>query len=467
TLLRREPGEIQRSLSRAVEAMQLSDSLHMHILEADSALRDNVGLLPRLKNSIKHKPETVVALSPDGKHVVRSLSEQKVGVYAVGSDTSLKEISCSPIVAISSGLKYAVTVVEGGFKIVDLNDDSKSHILKNDDAGAVDKIAMSPTGRYIAFTVTEGEDVDTHSVVKVVETAGGNLIKSFDDLETKVNDIAFGATGNLAVGGKYIVPQRGVYSGRVLLWELSSEDKIDSDLNATSFPEYESFLIEAEVNAVAPGNTSFATDQGIWKQIPGAGRIKRVSVMPYPASDGTIVSVNRMAFGEDQTTLILVRSIQATADSAASNEESLEVWDTQGQEELVKVFNQTAVLSIGFKPDNRVIVMTGEPTSNEPALVFGALDGKLADTIVYGPTSTADIVRYYSPDNSFIVSVNESEAVVWDVWGKKKQTATFGSTIKKAEAAALSKRGDFLVVSAELADGWYFIVYHSNGNSFT
>src|SRR6185369_9877105 len=63
--------------------------------------------------------------------------------------------------------------------------------------------------------------------------------------------------------------------------------------------------------------------------------------------------------------------------------------------------------------------------------------------------------------------VNESEAVVWDVWGKKKQTATFGSTIKKAEAAALSKRGDFLVVSAELADGWYFIVYHSNGNSFT
>ena len=471
TLLRQRPGEIQRSMSRAVEAMKLSDSLKMHILEADTALRDNVGLLARLQSSEKHEPGTVIALSPDGKHLVKSLSEEKAGIYAVGSDTVLKEIACQPsTVAISSGLKYAVAVVEGGFKIFDLNDESKSHVLKNDEAGAVDKIAMSPTGRYVAFTTIEGEDVATESIVKVIETTGGNVIKSFDKLATKVNDIAFSATGDLAVGGKYIVPQRGTYPGSVVLWNLNSEhqkDKTDPDLSADSFPEYDQFFIEGEINAVAPGNTSFATDQGIWKQVPGATRVKLVCVMPYPSNDDWIPSVERMAFSEDGKTLTLVRSINPASDSGAKEEESLEVWDTLGQAELVQVFNPKTVLSIGFKPDDRVIVMTGEPTSNDPALVFGTLDGKPPEQIVYGPESSDAIVSYHSPDNSFIVSVNESAAVVWDVWGKKKQTATFGSTLKQVEAAALSKRGDFLVLSAEASDGWNFIVYRSDGSSFT
>jgi WD40 repeat protein len=467
TLLRQRPQEIQRSMSRAVEAMQLSDSLKMHILEADTALRDNLTSLPHLQKSVKQKPDTVVALSPDGKHFVRALSEEKAGIYAVGSDALLKEIACSPSgVALSSGLKYAVAVVEGGFKIFDLNDDSKSHVLKNDEAGAVDKIAMSPTGRYVVFSILEGEDVGTYSVLKFFETTGGNLIKSFDDLETKINDIAFGPTGNLAAGGKYTVPQRGTFAGTVLLWNLAIEGKTDPDLSPASFPPHDSFLLGDDVNAVAPGNTSFATDLGIFKQVPGATRLKRVCVTPYPSSDDLIPSIKRLAFSDDERTLTLVRGIQAASDSGAKNEESLEVWDTLGQEELVKVFNPKSVLSIGFKPDDRIVVMTGEPTSNEPALVFGTIDGKPEGKLDYGPGPTDGIVKYYSPDNSFMVSINESAAVVWDVWGKKKQTATLGSSLEEIDAAALSKRGDFLVLSAKASDGWLFIVYRSDGSSF-
>jgi WD40 repeat protein len=76
-------------------------------------------------------------------------------------------------------------------------------------------------------------------------------------------------------------------------------------------------------------------------------------------------------------------------------------------------------------------------------------------------------VKFISPDNSYLVSVNRNAAIVWDVFGKKKQAATFGSTLKKVEAAALSRRGDFLVLSGEASDGWVFVVYHSDGNSFS
>ncbi|HEU4837183.1 MAG TPA: TIR domain-containing protein [Pyrinomonadaceae bacterium] len=466
TLLRQRPQEIQRSMSRAVEAMKLSDSLKMHILEADTALRDNLTLLPTRRNSRKQPVDTILAFSPDGRHLARRDSENKVGIYEVGKETLLKEFVCtSSTIALSSGLKYAAATTEQGIKIFDLNDDTRSHLLNNEEAGAADKIAISPTGRYLAFTVIEGEDVATESFLKVVETSSGKLIKSVDDLQTKINDIAFSATGNLAAGGKYLVPWVGAVTGHVILWDLATDQGVDSDLSSGDlFPRYESILVEDVINSIALSNNSFATNEGIWKKTPGASKVKRVGLMPYPPNDDTTSSVRRLAFGDNGKTLIVARYIQALGHSAAPDEDALEVWDAEGHEELVRVFSTKDVLSLAFKPGNRVIALTGEPSTTEPATVIGALDGTASESIDWGPKSEDRIANYSG--NSFIVSINEHAAEVWDVFGKKKQTVNFGSTLKKVEAASVTQRGDFLVLAGEAAGGWQFVVYHSDGNSF-
>ena len=454
TLLRQRPQEIQRSMSRAVEAMQLSDSIDMHILEADTALRDNVTLFARLKDSAKHDQGTVLALSPDGKHFVKKLSQDKVGIYAVGSDTLLKELACPPDrVAISSGLKYVVAAVDGGLKIFDLNDESKSRLLTNTEARSVDKIAMSPTGWYVAFTKLTGQGYLTESTLQVFETTDGNEIALFNTLETHINDVAYDVYGNLGVAGSYIDSERGKFTGRVYLWLVSDGTFADPSLNRSNFPEPKTYTFENEVNAVAPGGLDlFATDQGIWRREPNLGLMEEVTpsfkhVAVTPPSDS---SVKHIAFSASGTTLTLVRA-----------KDALEVWDTLGEKELVKVVNDTAISSIGFKPDGQFIAMPPKP-GDDLSLVFGALDGKPGDSILYGPDSEDGQIIYQSRDNSFVVSAKEKVAVVWDVWGKKKQTATFDSTLGAVRAAALSKRGDFLVLS----DSEYFIVYHSDGNSF-
>jgi hypothetical protein len=127
TLLRR-PQEVQRSMSRALEAMKLSDSLKMHILEADTALRDNLTLLGRLQTFFKVEPNEVVALSPDGRHLLQhkydvDKNEHKAYIFTVGNNILLKQFAYPEDAyeaALSSNLKYAAVNTPEGIWVIDL-----------------------------------------------------------------------------------------------------------------------------------------------------------------------------------------------------------------------------------------------------------------------------------------------------------------------------------------------------------
>ena len=164
TLLRQRPEEVRQSLSRALEAMQLSDSKKMHILEADTALRESLALFPRFRSNVRYLSASAAALSPDGRHFATVESDKKLHVYALGNQTPLytRDCECSTI-ALSSGAAYAAAIMNGGgVKIFDLKDDARSRLLPLPDGISPENVALSPGGRYLALTADFGESEGRH-----------------------------------------------------------------------------------------------------------------------------------------------------------------------------------------------------------------------------------------------------------------------------------------------------------------
>jgi WD40 repeat protein len=469
--LRQRPEEVQQSLDDALEAMKLSEGKKMHVLEADTALRESLSMMPRLRASDPYPSDAIVALSPDGRHFA-TLSGGKLSVYEYGVKAAPKVIDCDcASVALSGGGAYAAAQTGEGLKVFDLKGGAPPRLLKLGDGVSGDKMALSPDGRYIALYFGEGEDIDTHSVVGVYDAASGGLIKSFPDLQIFANDIAFGPTGNLAVAGRHTTQVGGKFAGRVALWALNpSDDAPAPELKADSFPAPEFIPLDSEVNAVAPGDSSsFATDRFVWTRTTGRVRYRPVGILGYSAEDKrneTETSVKRMAFSPDGGALTLVRGIRPVGDSGADEGDTLDVWDAAGREELSRVFHEKEVSSVGFKTARIVATMTGPPTEDEPARVFQADDGKEVEKIVYGPGEGDGDVKYMSPDGGLIVSVGEGSATVWDVWERKRQTAALGGALQEVEAVTLSPGGRFLALAGKGGGGWQFVVYSSDGGAY-
>lgn len=468
-LLRQRPENVEQSLEEAVDAMRMSRDKNMHVLEADTALRDTLAMLPRLRKRHPYPSDTVIALSPDGLYFATQ-SEGKLSVYEYGSKAEPKVIDCACTnVALSGGGAYAAAQTEEGLKMFDLKGGAPPHALKLGDGVAGDKFALSPDGKYIALYLREGEDVDTHSAVQIYDAANGVLVKSFPDLQIFANDIAFGPTGNLAVAGRHTTQVNGKFAGRVALWTLNpSDDDAAPELKADSFPNPELIPLDSEVKAVAPGGSStFAADRVVWARTAGRVRYRPVGLLGYSSEEKrneTETSIKHMALGPGGGTLTLVREIKAVGDSTADEGDTLDVWDAAGREEQSRVFHEKEVVSVGFKSSGLVATMTGAPTEAEPARVFQATDGKEVEKIAYGP-SDGD-VKYVSPGDGRLVSVGEGVATVWDVWGKKKQAAAFGGALQEVEAAALSPGGRFLALAGKGEGGWQFVVYASDGDVY-
>lgn len=470
-LLRQRPENVEQSLEEAVDAMRISHGKNMHVLEADTALRDTLAMLPRLRKSHPYPSDSVVALSPDGLYFATQ-SEGKLTVYEYGGKAEPKVIDCDcNKVALSGGGAYAAVQTEDGLKMFDLKGDAPPRPLKLGDGVEGDKFALSPDGRYIALYLREGEDVDTHSVAQIYDAASGGLVKSFDDLNMFANDIAFGPTGNLAVAGRHTTQVNGKFAGRVALWTLNpSDDTAAPELTAESFPAPDLIPLDSEVKAVAPGDGStFAADRVVWARTAGRVRYRPVGLLGYSSEEkrnDTETSVKHMALSPDGGTLTLVREIKAVGDSSADEGDALDVWDAAGREEQSRVFHEKEVVSVGFKEDGLVATMTGAPTKDEPARVFQAADGKEVEKIVYGPAGGDGDVKYVSPGDGRVVSIAGGVATVWDVWARKKQTAAFGGALQNVEAAALSPGGRFLALTGKGAGGWLFVIYSSDGVAY-
>ena len=474
-LLRQRPKEVPRSLSLAVDSAQKSSAISVHLVEADTALRDSLALLSRLRDSHMYADASnLTALSPDGRHF--AMLSDKLRIYDAGKQTPLKEVDCQcSAVALSRRLDYAAGILtEGGIIVINLKDNSRTHVVKLEEGVSAEKIALSPGGRYIALSFNEGEDLGQHSIVRVLDAATGKPIKSFDDLDMRINDIAFGSGGNLAVGGKYISPQGGRFTGRVAIWPLlldASDGKAEPDLTDESFPSPEVIPQESEVAAVAPGGdtTYFATDTGVWKRRSGETSYGPVARLPYSRSYESSSSIERLAFGPDGRSLALVRYIQATGnDATLEGEEVFEAWDATGHWDLTQVFHSAEIARVGFKPGGQsVATMTENLSGEEPVRLFRTDNGEKEESTAVRPEPEDGQVLYVSPDAGHFVTAREGVAVVWDVWGRKKKTARFGDGLQGVEAAAVSSNGKYLALSGPNKDGGVtIVVYRSDGGSY-
>lgn len=472
-LLRQRPENVEQSLDEAIDAMRMSHGKNMHVLEADTALRDTLAMLPRLRKSHPYPSGSVVALSPDGLYFATQ-SENKLSVYEYGSKAEPKVIDCAcTLVALSGGGAYAAAQTEEGLKMFDLKGGKPPRVLKLGDGVVGDKFALSPDGRYLALYLREGEDVDTHSAVQIYDAASGGLVKSFDALDIFANDIAFGPTGNLAVAGRHTTQVNGKFAGRVALWTLNpSDDAAAPELKADSFPAPDLIPLDSEVKAVAPGGSAtFAADRVVWARAAGRVRYRPVGLLGYSSEEKrneTKTAIKHMALSPDGGTLTLAREIKADGDSPADEGDALDVWDATGREEQSRVFHEKEVVSVGFKEDGLVATMTDTPTNAEPARVFQATDGKEVEKIVYGPTGGDGDVKYVSGGDGRVVSAGGGVATVWDVWGRKKQAAAFGDALQNVEAATLSPGGKFLALAGKGVGegGWLFVIYSSDGVAY-
>jgi WD40 repeat protein len=458
-LLRQHPEALPRALALAVSAMNESSAIGVHGVEADSALRDSLALLPHLRSSEKYdRGAAAVAFSPDGRHFAMLSSDNKLRIYDALSQTPLqarkplRDLDCEcSAVALSSGLAYAAAVTAKGIQVFDLQDGAHSHLVKLESGVSAEKIALSPGGRYLALFFNEGEDVGRLSKMMVLETAHHKLIKTFDNLHMLIHDIEFGPSGNLAAGGKDGSPQGGRFTGRVILWSLSLKSpgsNAELELTDASFGDTEEIPQQGEVNAVAPGtdSTYFATDRGIWKRLSGRMDYEPIARFPYVRDFPSESWIGSMSFRPDGQSLVLARSIEGKDQGPTEN--ALEAWDLPWHWDLAHAFQPREVISMGFKPGEPLVaVMTGQPTQEEPIRVFRAANGEPVDSIAFEPETEGREEKYASLSKGTFVHIGQKVVVAWDVWSRRRRTAVFGDVLRSVEVAAVSPGGKFLALS--------------------
>lgn len=519
TVLRQRPEEPSSSLLFAKEAMEKSVSTHTHLLEADTAVRDSLALFPRIRSSYTYAKGNsgevdgltfddvrAVALSPDGRYFASVTKDNKLHVYVKTSEddqtrakesavwqqlTEFPDCTCSQI-ALSSGGAYAAAVNQGGVVIIDLRTrKSDPLILEGEDRvkHPVERIALSPSGRYLALTAdfeaVKGKkstlwlvDLERKQVVRVFDehvdtpgdrktsatgqgavaaNAGAAAVQetasssSCDSLNMLIHDVTFGPTGDLAVAGGDMSAQGVSFAGRIVLWKLRLDPesgKAERDLTDADFANREIVRQARPVMTIAPGTdgTYFATDTGVWKRPVGRVEFEPVTRFGYPLSVPLHSTISRVAFGAGGGSLTLIREIEGEQRDQSNDEVALETWDTNGYVDTARMFPTEDVESLGFKPGSEFLaVLPDKPSGRKPAHVYRVADGVQADVPSFEPEPADRKPRYVSAN--YIVYADEVTAVVWDVWSGRKATVKYGDEMKNLQAATVSPGGRFLALS--------------------
>lgn len=489
--LRQRPEDVRGSLSYAVDAMKKAERIAFRNADADAALRESLALLPLHRSimTFEYAPPKQVAISPDGRYCA-SVTNRTLRVYLAADDGAggpaqpvlERPCDCSAV-ALSSGLNYALAALnEGGFKMFDLKDDSRSRVIKslkiagdNEITGWDGEFALSPDGQYLAIYGAQRKEELYYSALYVFDTASGGLVKIFDDaaagdsardialdpagkLNMIIHDVAFGPTGSLAVAGGF----GGLPAGRVIIWPLSAGAR--SKLTADSFKEYQVIPLENLAEVIAPGAdvTYFATEWGVWKKPLSQTGFEPVARFPPPA-DGNISTVHRMAFRPDGRSLVLARRL-AVAPQGAVQSQALEVWDSAGHTEQAEAFLDSDAKRLGFEPGGHLVAAINDifklngatPGETRPRRLH-VYDGETgAEAVAAEPDPEDDGVIYVSPDAAYVVTLSRNSAQVWDVWAKDEAKRTrrvdFGGVLESVNAVALGWGGHFLALTGP-ADG--------------
>jgi WD40 repeat protein len=495
TLLRQRPNELPRIITLAATALKKS-----HTVEADEALRESLSLLPRYLGGGVYAGDIVAAaLSPDATHFAALRRDKLPGgeskaslrVYRVGDAAPFKEVplegeqlnDASSIalsdgaahVAVSSGKSVRVCELKsGGCRTVEIKGESRT----------VNKIALSPGGKYLALIIEDGETEGGINRAGLMDVEKNEDVKGFSETENVTyNDVAFSANGNLAFGAR-ASGSLGNPAGRVLIWTLSDKLKGDESANklgVEDFAQHETINQDAVVNAVAPGldDSYFATDRGIWKRVP-LGEFKPAVRLPVMNDEeGFYLShpIENLAFDADGKQLAAVRGLSLPASATperVGTDKELERWDATQHPDAVHVFRPGEIRGVGFLPGDRLVAAAPALGGDEIVRVFDAVDGSEPNPET-GRMPEGEKV-FVSPDARFVATVSGKTAHIRDVWRPSDADVDrssvadveFGNDLKEFGALTLSAGGEFLAVAGDAADGdgALALVYARDGKTY-
>jgi WD40 repeat protein len=471
TLLRQRPDELHRSTAYAVEALAKASDVNVPSVEADSALRESLALLPLYRGGASYERDVVeTAFSPDGGHFATLTSDKTLRVYAVNGRTPIRELACEGTsIALSGGAALAAVASPDAVVLYDLKRGVAAGEPFRVGGGGytVTGVALSPRGRYFAV-ILEGGVNHYINAVSVWDAQSRAQVKLLGDElgHMWANDVAFGPNGNFAVGGRGRGPQ-GRWVGRVLVCPLRDTLRDDWEaagaLKASDF-KFVSATLDREVWNVAPGRrgNQFATERGVWKA--SSTEFAPVARFPRPQGYAGAEGGNDVAFTHDYKSVAVVRSLPIRRDAATGlnvRPKAVQVWDTSGYGNESHHFGVEGVTGLGFLPGGESLA-AGQARDGGSLALYGVAGDAPR------PVARGKAFLYLSPDARFAVALSGEAAEVHDAWESKAAAITFAGVFRELSAAWAGAGGNFVVLAGAAAEGGgpLALVYARDGESY-
>lgn len=499
TLLRSRPEELREGVSLAVGSVKKAVAVGGGIIEADTALRESLALLPYFRPARDFDADSfTTALSPDGQHFASlPFLSNTLRVYEVRSRSQPVDIPASGhTVALSNGGLYVAFASNQGVTIFDVKSKHGEPLKTEARTDNVGDIALSPGGKYIAI-VPRGNILYTGDLrncgaerAQVLDVKSGKVVKTIvaADLGMEICDIAFGPSGNLAIGGRDL-RRHGDFNGQVVIWPLSAKLRDGESGGGLTEADFSNPITEYQdevVTLVAPGEdeTSFATDKAVWKS---TRRFKYEAVTTIPASkeeskcrsidilgNASVGSILNVAFNPGGRQLTVARCLPKPPDpkleGSAPHALSLETWDATGHRELARAFSPKGVSNLGFAPGGRFVAVSESEFSQEMTVrVFGAGDGAEVKSFAVKQETESGKRVFVTPDARYVLSAEDDTAQVRDVWGKSPAaSATLERDFGYLNEMVLSSDGKTFALLGQVGEngGYAAAVYRADGNVF-
>jgi WD40 repeat protein len=460
TILRQRPDEVPRSVSLAVESLKTARTV-----EADTALRESLALLPRMRRPPVTYEGGIIdtALSPDGRHFAILGSDKKLRVYESGTKSAIKELLCKcSALALSNGLRFAVALAGSGIEIFNLQSGKvrtlEVEVEELSENGPVGRIAISPGGHYVALVFNKGKDEARVSRVKVFEAETGKIVETLlQESSLKVNDIAFGATGNLAVGGSELGPY-GRPIGRAVIWTLADRraGEAAGELTESDFKHPIDIYQEHEIRVVAPGadNSYLATDRAVLKRY-ASREYEPVARIPLPAGkpanyfgERDYVVENLSFDGSGDRLTVIRRYPTQMYDDVASegSNKGLEEWDASGYWELARSPLLSETGNIAIMPGDQLVptLFTSDPSAS--LYLLRSTDG--SEVVATVKTESLQAGLFHSDAIPRFLTIGEDSAALQGEGGKKIP-APFSQDLLDVLGGARTPDGKFVVLAGQ------------------
>jgi len=464
----RSGGAVQLSVLLAVESMrELLEVDSSNVLEADSALRNGLALLPF---STAHHNAVVnnIVFSPDGEYFATASDDKTAKVWEVSSG---KEIVCLSHddqvtdVAFSPDGKYVATASND--KTARLWERSTAReVARIFHTNTVIYITFSPDGMYLAtasytasydqtaklWDVNEGKEIaqfPTKSAALVFSPDSrylirdaGNGAKLWDVKSRREIDHFFHESPNnrldgiaLSPNGKYLATASD--NNTIKLWDISSHKEIATLLHRSvviAFSPDSKYLVTC-------ASFDYQKNVRLWDVKTGT------EIVHFPIYS----QVNKVAFSPDAKYL-----------ATASNDNTARIWNIQSREKIADFYHESGVQKISFSPDGKYLATASFSRDSKYHLATASKD--IAG--VWDATNSKQITRLsqnsdvsniaFDRDGRYLTIASKENFGVWKVGSNQK--ITFLPYNAKINSIDLSPDGKYIGTVSEDETVWLWNV---------